>query len=68
MEDSINDEVYEHLMEWLSEQGRTVGDIMMEYNVYFIYTEDENGTPGDDGYKITTRKVVLPEQFQALTL
>lgn len=63
MSHPVNDLFFEHQAEWLDENfpGHKIEE---DEKGLFVEVEDEQGTPGEDGYGFRTRKEYLPANLQ----
>ena len=63
MSHPANDLFFESQKEWL-EENYPEHEIEEDDRGFFITLEDEQGTPGEDGYGFRTRKEYLPANLQ----
>lgn len=63
MSHANNDAFFEAQAEWL-ESNFPEHQLEEDDKGFFVTVEDEQGTPGEDGYGFRTRKEYLPDNLQ----
>ena len=56
----------EEFAEYLQDYAITYLDLLADEDGIFFLSTEENGTSGEDGYEVRTKKCYIPDKFNEL--